>query len=128
MIAFGLFDRFPELMVVSAENDAGWAGHMLESADFRWSRGHHRSAGPRSKRLPSYYFHRNVRLTFMRDRTAILAREVIGLQTLMWGNDFPHNNSTWPHSKEVLDWHFHDQPEEVRQAVVRDNVRALYHF
>lgn len=127
MIVFGVFDRFPDLVLVSAENDAGWAGHLIEANDFKWKRVY-RLGGPRSEHPPSHYFHHNIRMTFMRDRTAILAREVIGVETMMWGNDFPHSTATWPHSKEVLDEHFHDQPAEVRDAIVRDNVRALYKF
>jgi predicted TIM-barrel fold metal-dependent hydrolase len=127
MIAFGVFDRFPDLVVVSAENDAGWAAHLIEANDFKWRRVY-KLGGPRSTHAPSHYFHHNIRMTFMRDRAAILAREIIGTHTMMWGNDFPHSTATWPHSKEVLDEHFHDQPVEVRNAIVRDNVRALYRF
>lgn len=125
LIAFGLFDRFPELMVVSAENDAGWAAQLMQWADYHWKRVY-ALGGPRSKHEPSHYFHNNIKMTFMRDRAAVLTREIVGLQSLMWGNDFPHETSTWPNSKEALDQQFHDQPTEVRNAVVCDNVRALY--
>jgi predicted TIM-barrel fold metal-dependent hydrolase len=128
IIAYGVFDRFPDLILVSAENDAGWAAHVIESNDFKWQRVYQLIHGARSEHPPSHYFHQNIRLTFMRDRAAILAREIIGTHTMMWGNDFPHSTATWPHSKEVLDEHFHDQPAEVRNAIVRDNVRALYKF
>jgi predicted TIM-barrel fold metal-dependent hydrolase len=130
MIFFGLFDRFPELKVVSVENDAGWAGHLLESSDYSWHRGKRLREQGANQHAPSYYFHEgdNIKLTFMRDRTAILAHEVIGLNALLWGNDFPHHVSTWPHSKELLDEHFHDQPVAVRDRVVRENVRDLYHL
>jgi predicted TIM-barrel fold metal-dependent hydrolase len=128
MIHFGVFDRFPGLKIVAAENDAGWAAYLIESQDYTW----HRYAALRpdksSEHEPGYYFHQNIRTTFMRDRAAILAREIIGVHTMMWGNDFPHFTSTWPHSKEALDTMFHDQPQDVRDAIVRDNVRALYKF
>jgi predicted TIM-barrel fold metal-dependent hydrolase len=127
LIAFGVFDRFPELTLVSAENDAGWAAHLIESNDFKWKRVY-RLGGTRSEHAPSHYFHKNIKMTFMRDRAAVLAREIIGVESMMWGNDFPHSTATWPNSKEVLDEHFHDQPVEVRNAIVRDNVRALYKF
>ncbi len=67
-------------------------------------------------------------MTFMRDRAAILTREITGFESLMWGTDFPHLISTFPHSVEVLDEHFHDQPEDVKNTIVRENVRALYKF
>jgi len=128
MIYAGVFDRFPELMLVTAENDVGWAGHMLERADYWFHRNRQLLKDIRCEEEPSFYFHRNIRATFMRDRTGVLAREIIGTQTMMWGNDFPHHVSTWPTSGKVLDEHFRDQPAKVRDAIVRDNVRALYGF
>ena len=126
LIAFGVFDRHPDLMLVSAENDAGWAAHLLESADFSYRRVMSILDGPRSEHEPSHYFHRNIRMTFMRDRAAILGREIIGTDAMMWGNDFPHQTSTWPHSDALFDEMFEGEPDEVRSAIVCDNVRALY--
>lgn len=131
MIFFGLFDRFPELVVVSAENDAGWAGNVIERADFWWRRNRRVYAGGSSvicRHPPSYYFGRNIKLTFMRDRTAVLAREVIGTDCLMWGSDFPHHVSTWPRSLEQIDANFDGVPEEVRRDIVYGNVASLYGF
>jgi predicted TIM-barrel fold metal-dependent hydrolase len=127
LIAYGLFDRFPELRVVSAENDAGWASHVMEAADYSWHRIYH-FEGVKSAEEPSHYFRENIKLTFMRDRAAILGREIIGTEPLMWGNDYPHTVSTWPNSQALLERHLHDQPDEVRNAVVCGNVRALYGF
>lgn len=133
LIYSGFFDRFPELKVVSAENDAGWAGHLLEASDYAWRRGR-RIARARGRfpmdceYEPSHYFHKNIRVTFMRDRTAVLAEEIIGEDTLMWGNDFPHHVSTWPNSQKVLATHFDDQSEEKRHRIVCGNVRELYNI
>jgi predicted TIM-barrel fold metal-dependent hydrolase len=128
LIYAGVFDRFPGLKVVSAENDVGWAGHMLERADYWFHRNRKLLKDIRCNRPPSEYFHENIRATFMRDRTAVLSREVVGTESLLWGNDFPHHVSTWPNSKRELDEQLDGQPAEVRQAIVRDNVRALYGF
>jgi uncharacterized protein len=126
LIYAGVFDRFPDLRVVSAENDVGWAGHMLERGDYWFHRNRKLLPDIRCEHEPSAYFHNNVRATFMRDRTAVLAREIIGLETLMWGNDFPHHVSTWPDSRRALDEQFAGQPDDVRRAVVCGNVRELY--
>ncbi len=127
----GLFDRFPKLMIVSAESDVGWAGNLIERADF-WYRRNQRileeQHGTSILHTPSHYFRNNIRVTFMRDLTGVLARDVIGLETMMWGNDFPHHVSTWPDSQKVLDEHFANTPPEVRNRITRDNVRELYHF
>jgi predicted TIM-barrel fold metal-dependent hydrolase len=127
MIAFGVFDRFPELQVVSAENDAGWVAHLMQAADYQWQRVL-RLGGARSENPPSHYFLNNIHTTFMRDRAAILTTDIAGANTMMWGNDFPHSTSTFPRSKEVLDELFGDQPQELRDAIVCNNVRALYKF
>jgi predicted TIM-barrel fold metal-dependent hydrolase len=132
MILSGLFDRFPELKIVSAENDVGWAGSMLERADYYWTRNRNfkllEEGEILCKELPSHYFHQNVRVTFMRDHTGVLAREIIGEHTMMWGNDFPHHVSTWPHSKAVLDEHFVGVPDDVRDLITCTNARDLYQF
>lgn len=128
MIRMGLFDRFPDLKVVSAENDAGWAGNLLERADYNWHRAKNLASDWECEREPSHYFHRNIGLTFMRDRTAILAREVIGLPTLLWGNDFPHHVSTWPHSQKILDDQLEGVPDDERHAIVCSNAQELYGF
>ena len=39
MIFSDLFDKFPRLQVVSAENDVGWAGNFIERMDFFYNRG-----------------------------------------------------------------------------------------
>jgi len=131
MIFYGLFDRFPELVVVSAENDAGWAGNVIERADFWWARNRKVYAGGDTvvcTHEPSYYFHRNIKMTFMRDRTAVLANEVIGIGSLLWSSDYPHHVSTWPRTPEVLDEMFRGVPDATRRAIVHDNTRDLYGF
>jgi predicted TIM-barrel fold metal-dependent hydrolase len=128
----GLFDRFPDLTIVSVENEAGWAGQLIEKTDYFWNRYHKLSVENFGvsfcRRTPSEYFHANVRATFMRDRTAILACEVIGEETLMWGNDFPHHASTWPNSRSVLDRMSVGVPPERIERVVGGNAARLYGF
>jgi predicted TIM-barrel fold metal-dependent hydrolase len=130
MILSGLFDRFPALKVVSAENDVGWAGSMVERADYWYNRNRKlmRDTTIKCVRPPSEYFHENVRVTFMEDRTGILAREVIGTEVMMWGSDFPHHVSTWPDSQSVLDEQFAGQVLEDRTRITATNVRELYDF
>ena len=50
----------------------------------------------------------------------------IGVDNLMWGSDYPHTDSTWPCSNEVLDELFDGIPMEDRTKITCDNVKALY--
>jgi hypothetical protein len=44
----------------------------------------------------------------------------------MWGNDFPHTDSTWPNSRAVIDKNFTDVTESLATCVLHDNAAALY--
>jgi len=56
----------------------------------------------------------------------VLTREIIGLDNLMWGSDYPHVDSTWPCSMQVLDEIFEGVGDDDRRKITRDNVKALY--
>jgi hypothetical protein len=45
----------------------------------------------------------------------------------MWANDFPHSDSTWPWSQDMLAEHAAALTDEQRQAILCDNVADLYH-
>jgi predicted TIM-barrel fold metal-dependent hydrolase len=44
----------------------------------------------------------------------------------MWASDFPHTDSTWPNSLEVIKKDFAKVPPEVTQKIVFDNAMKLY--
>jgi predicted TIM-barrel fold metal-dependent hydrolase len=126
----GVFDRVPDLRVVSAELDAGWAAFMLQRADNWFGRNRKLKASDavRCTRPPSEYFSSNIRVTFQDDPAAMRTADLLGDDVLMWGSDFPHHSSTWPHSEEVIESQLGDQPFEVRDRLVRSNAAALYGF
>jgi predicted TIM-barrel fold metal-dependent hydrolase len=131
MIFGGVFDEFPDMVVVSAENEAGWAPHLLDRADYEFTRyqnvprlGFERNCTD----LPSSYWARNVKLTFMRDLVAIRTEDFVGLETLMFQTDFPHGVSTYPHSRKMLDEMFDGVEPAVRDRIVYQNAADLYGF
>ena len=89
LIFGGLFDRYPRLQVVSAENDASWIGNICERADYVHRRYRNlRGDQLRNQRVPSEIIVNNVSFTFTRDFTAPAVAETAGVR-LMWGSDFP---------------------------------------
>jgi predicted TIM-barrel fold metal-dependent hydrolase len=44
----------------------------------------------------------------------------------MWGNDFPHSDSTWPWSQDVLREQAGHLPQATRDLILHDNVARLY--
>jgi predicted TIM-barrel fold metal-dependent hydrolase len=76
--------------------------------------------------LPSEYFAQNIYITFQDDWTAFQFADHMNWRRLMWANDFPHSDSTWPWSQEMLQEHTASLSAEQKQAILCDNVADLY--
>ena len=127
LIFGGVFDRHPGLRVVSAEHDAGWVAHFAYRLDQMSER--HRNwlgRGASFARPPSEYLRENCWYTFQKDPVAVETRERVGLTQLMWASDYPHSDSTWPHSRKVIERDFDGVPSDDVAAIVHDNAAALY--
>jgi hypothetical protein len=46
----------------------------------------------------------------------------------MWATDYPHPDSTWPRSREVLTNHFKDLPRDDIELIASGNVTRLYNL
>jgi predicted TIM-barrel fold metal-dependent hydrolase len=128
IICSGVCARFPGLKFVPTEWETGWVAHYIERMDW----GVHRV--PR-ERLPaeltesfSHYFRNNFVMTFEDDRIGLETRYDIGVKNLMWGSDFPHHDSTFPHSRAVLDEIFDGVPDNERYLITAGNCRDIYHL
>jgi len=128
LILSGVFERHPKLKVVCVEADAGWVPHYMYRMDHAYDR--HRywlTAGTISK-MPSEYFRENIYLTFQDDWVAFKMKDMCNFRRLMWANDFPHSDSTWPWSQELLKKHTAELTEEEKNQILHDNVAELYHL
>jgi uncharacterized protein len=127
MVLGGVFERVPELRIVCVEADAGWVPHYMYRMDHAWKR--HRNwlpAGQALSRLPSEYFYDSIYTTFQDDWVAFRTADLMNWRRLMWANDFPHSDSTWPWSQELLAEHHRDLREEQREGILSANVAELY--
>jgi predicted TIM-barrel fold metal-dependent hydrolase len=133
MIFSGVFERFPRLRVGSIEHELGWAPHFVDVLDYTYTQRPHRPGWTRFADpavLPSDFFRRNVFLSFQEDLRGLRERKTVGVHNLLWGSDYPHTETTFPRSAEVLDDLF-DQaqvPPDERRQICFENSRALYHF
>jgi hypothetical protein len=78
---------------------------------------------------PSEYFARNIWLgaSYLRSSESEL-RPGFGPDRVMWGDDYPHSEGTWPFSREALRVAFAGEDPDVVQACVGTNAAALYGF
>lgn len=130
MIFAGVFERYPQLRVGSVEHELSWVPHFIDRLDYTYTQRAHRDGWIRFKSdaLPSDFFRRQVFLSFQEDALGIRDRELIGVDNLMWGSDYPHTESTFPRSQDILDHILADVPVEERRQITRSNVERLYHF
>ena len=122
----GVCERHPTLQIVVAEFNAGWVGYWLDRVDQGWQRECALDPSVPKYRPVDEIWKRQFYVTIEDDRAAILTRELIGEDRIMWGSDYPHTDSTWPFSKNVLDEMFQGFPQEAKDKITRDNVKNLY--
>jgi uncharacterized protein len=127
-LVFGaVFERHPRLKVVCVEADAGWVPHFMYRMDHAFKR--HRywmQPDQQLTKLPSEYFAEGIYITFQDDWTAFAQANHMNWRRLMWANDFPHSDSTWPWSQEMLAEHTAALSPEQREAILCTNVADLY--
>ena len=125
LICGGVCARYPGLKFVPTEWETGWIGHFIQRLDWAMHR-EPKAAAPEVTENPSHYMHQNFLFTFEDDRIGVMTREDIGVRNLMWGNDFPHHDSVFPRSQEVLDEIFEGVPDEDRYRITVANCCELY--
>ena len=127
MLCFGaVFERNPKLKVVCVEADAGWVPHFTYRMDHAYHRHRFWLEAGAITRPPSEYFYENIYVTYQDDYSATAYPDDRLLSRVMWANDFPHSDSTWPHSQEVLQKMVADLSAEQRSRILHDNVAELY--
>lgn len=129
MCASGVFERFPKLKAGTIEANGGWIPWMMDAMDEAF-RKHHFWIRPKLKQLPSEYFRSNCFSTVCEDRSSLMLCEAFGLQdNLMWANDYPHHEGTWPHSAEAIERTFRDHvSEETRAKILGLNAARIFGF
>ena len=80
--------------------------------------------------LPSDFFRRNVVLSSQEDAIGIRLRDVIGpdnmiWDNMMWGSDYPHSESTFPQSREIL---AKILPDDEQAKIAGGNTARVYNF
>jgi predicted TIM-barrel fold metal-dependent hydrolase len=122
----GIFMRHPKLRIVSVEADGGWVPHFMYRMDHAYQRHRHWMRGRELEKRPSEYFREHIYFTFQDDYTAFLFKDHMNIDRMMWANDYPHSDSTWPWSQQVLKEQLRHMTEDEKNRVLHDNVATLY--
>ena len=139
LMVAGVFERHPALQLVFTEQGTAWVPAELAKLDYFWDRmgnavgsqehvwGH--SIVSKMELKPSEYWARqcHVGASFMRPAEVGL-RDVVGVDSIMWGSDYPHKEASTPYSTEALRVAFAGVPRDEVQAMVGGNAAELFGF
>lgn len=124
----GVFERHPDLKLVVAESDVGWLPHYMYRMDHAAKINAEGGIIKGLSKLPSEYIRNNVYATFQDDLTAYHSLGLMDYKHLLWASDFPHTDSTWPRSRQLIAEQASHLTEEQHQAIFRDNTAALFNL
>jgi predicted TIM-barrel fold metal-dependent hydrolase len=122
----GWLARFPTLKLAYSEGQIGWIPYILERADKVWEE--NRGWGGVSdivKEPPSTYYYRQIYGCFFDDEYGLENIEKCGVNNICFETDYPHSDSTWPHSKETALKLMGNLPDDVIRKLVRGNAIEL---
>jgi predicted TIM-barrel fold metal-dependent hydrolase len=155
LVSGGVCERFPDLHFNLIEFSAGWLVSYLGFMDKSWRTGtgqdpdwwlgfwdddrppHDQPAMGRLFAInakwpwplkPSEYVQRQIHVQFADDPTAVKARHITGLSTIMWGNDYPHAEGTFRSSAECIAENFAGVPDEDRAAILGGTLADIVGF
>jgi predicted TIM-barrel fold metal-dependent hydrolase len=123
LIFGGVLERHPGLKLVLGESGIGWIPYVLDRMDYEYE-DQFRALG--LSRKPSEYWYRQMYATYQQDRIGIALLEEVGVDTIMWGSDYPHPDGIFPDSQAYLQRQLGHLPEPVRRKIVCENAARLY--
>jgi predicted TIM-barrel fold metal-dependent hydrolase len=97
----GTLERFPTMKIAYSEGQVGWMPYVIERADKLWAERSDNSFGTSLPRRPSEYIPGRIYGCIFDDETGLKNRDAIGIDQICFETDYPHADSTFPHSKKV---------------------------
>jgi predicted TIM-barrel fold metal-dependent hydrolase len=122
----GLFDRYPNLKLVSVESGIGWIPFVIEAAEYQLDE-MCPNEGKALQRRPTEYFRDHIYACFwFEDYGPRVMMDKIGVNNILFETDFPHPTCLYPKSQEHLASILADLSEETRRRVLQENASELY--
>jgi uncharacterized protein len=127
MMFCGALERHPRLTLVLAESGVGWLPYFLERMDLEW-RNLRDKIDDATRTPPSELFRHQVFATFEEDALGEQLIPLLGADSCMWASDYPHTDSTFPHSLDAIAETLGALPEADRRKITATNCARLYGF
>jgi hypothetical protein len=123
-----IFRKFPDVKIALSEGGIGWIPYALDRMDYVYEHHHAWTGADFGGQRPSDVFRKNVLTCFIDDPTGIEVRHRVGIDSISWECDYPHSDSTWPHSPELLSKSLADVPDDEIDQLTHLNTMRHYQF
>ncbi len=128
MLFSGALERNPGMTLVLAEAGIGWVPYALERMDGAFGKHTPLAADYRLREKPSDLFRRQVLVTFEEEPQGPRVIPLIGEDNVMWASDYPHPDSTFPHSRQAIIEAFEGLDDRIRDKATSETCQRLYKF
>jgi hypothetical protein len=120
--------KFPELQFALSEGGTGWVPYWLERIDYTYQQHRFWTGQDFGDQLPSQVALDHFSFCFISDRAGVEDRDRIGVDNITWECDYPHSDSTWPHSPETLAKQLDGADDASIAKITHANAMRIYHY
>src|SRR5438067_943575 len=123
-----VLQKFPDLKFAMSEGGIGWIPYFLERVDYVYK--HHTAwtGQDLGGKLPSELFNERIITCFIDDAVGLENRHHLNLDHITWECDYPHSDSTWPHSPELLAPALAGIPDAEINKITHENAIKLFSY
>ena len=120
--------KYPNLKFALSEGGIGWVPYYLERADYVYKHHHAWTHQDFGDKKPSEVFREHILNCFIDDKAGVRNRDLVGIETIMWECDYPHSDTTWPRSPEVLWESLEDLPDDEINKMTHENAMRTFQW
>jgi predicted TIM-barrel fold metal-dependent hydrolase len=123
----GILQRFPDLKIASVESGVGWMSWFAEYCDRTWEKQRFWTESVLTEK-PSFYMDRQVFGSFIQDRIGIVNRNQPGGRNILWSSDYPHSETTFPISRDIIARDFDGVPLEAIKDITSNFAAKFFNL
>jgi predicted TIM-barrel fold metal-dependent hydrolase len=123
-----IFKKFPRIRIAMSEGGIGWIPYALERMDYVYEHHHSWTGADFGGRRPSDVYRDHIVTCFIDDASGLELRHRVGVDSITWECDYPHSDSTWPHSPELLGKSLSGIPDDEISKMTHLNAMRVFQF
>jgi predicted TIM-barrel fold metal-dependent hydrolase len=121
----GVLVDHPDLKLLYAESQLGWIPYIVQRIDQVWEDNQGWAQTKHIPEPPSTYYYRQIFGCFINDAHGLKSLDEVGLDNIMSETDYPHSDSSWPDTKEIVSGLVAGLDDETVHKILRGNAIDL---